>query len=81
MVAGTETRLPEGVRIGNEDLVRLTPPAGAKAAALIEREKQGVFLRVAISGGGCNGLAYKLRFVENGTKVRVYKSTGEAVDG
>lgn len=64
MVAGTHTPLPEGVRKGNEALVRLTPPAGAKAAALIERERQGGYLRVAISGGGCNGLSYKLRFVE-----------------
>lgn len=64
MVAGSQNQLPEGVRKGTEDLVRLTPPAGAKAAALIEREKQGSFLRVAISGGGCNGLSYKLRFVE-----------------
>lgn len=54
--------------MGNEDLVRLTPPAGAKAAALIERERQGSFLRVAISGGGCNGLSYKLRFVETPRK-------------
>ena len=28
----------------------------------IEREQQGSFLRVAISGGGCNGLSYKLKF-------------------
>jgi len=64
MVGHLDSQAPEGVRIGNENLVRLTPPAGAKAAALIEREKQGTFLRVAISGGGCNGLSYKLRFVE-----------------
>jgi iron-sulfur cluster assembly accessory protein len=64
MVAGTDKPAPEGVRKGTEDLVRLTEPAGAKAAALIERERQGAYLRVAISGGGCNGLAYKLRFVE-----------------
>ncbi|HUG12658.1 MAG TPA: iron-sulfur cluster assembly accessory protein [Opitutaceae bacterium] len=68
MVAGTGSQAPEGVRKGNEDLVRLTPPAGAKAAALIEREGQGAYLRVAISGGGCNGLAYKLRFVETPRK-------------
>jgi len=51
-----------GVREGNENLVRLTPPAGVKVAALIAREQQGDFLRVAITGGGCNGLSYKLRF-------------------
>lgn len=51
-----------GVREGNENLVRLTAPAGTKVAALIARERQGDFLRVAITGGGCNGLSYKLRF-------------------
>ena|SRR5687767_4164123 len=55
--------LPEGVRAGNETLVQLTPAAGTKVANLISREKQGEFLRVAISGGGCNGLSYKMKFV------------------
>ena len=55
--------LPEGVREGNEKLVCLTPDAGVKVAALIAREQQGDFLRIAITGGGCNGLSYKLRFV------------------
>jgi len=55
--------LPEGVREGNEQLVRLTAAAGAKADALIRREQQGDFLRLAITGGGCNGLSYKMKFV------------------
>jgi len=50
------------IREGNENLVRLSAAAGTKVAALIAREKQGDFLRVAITGGGCNGLSYKLRF-------------------
>jgi iron-sulfur cluster assembly accessory protein len=59
----TTARPPvEGVREGNENLVRLTAAAGVKVAALIAREGQGEFLRVAITGGGCNGLSYKLRF-------------------
>ncbi len=53
---------PEGVREGNENLVRLTPAAGAKVAALAAREQQGDYLRIAITGGGCNGLSYKLKF-------------------
>src|SRR5215212_2874185 len=57
------SELPDGVREGNEKLVLLTPPAGDKVAALIAREKQGEFLRIAISGGGCNGLSYKMKFV------------------
>jgi iron-sulfur cluster assembly protein len=55
--------LPEGVRSGNENLVQLTPVAGEKVRSLIGREGQGEFLRVAISGGGCNGLSYKMKFV------------------
>lgn len=51
-----------GVREGNESLVRLTEAAGRKVAALIARENQGEYLRIAIHGGGCNGLSYKLRF-------------------
>jgi iron-sulfur cluster assembly protein len=55
--------LPEGVREGNENLVKLTEAAGAKVSTLVAREGQGAFLRVAISGGGCNGLSYKMKFV------------------
>ena len=55
--------LPEGVRAGNENLVQLTPAAGGKVAALIAREAQGEFLRIAITGGGCNGHSYKMKFV------------------
>ena len=63
-MSATTTTLPplEGVREGNENLVRLTASAGAKVASLFARERQGDFLRVAITGGGCNGLSYKLRF-------------------
>lgn len=61
--ASPSLRLPEGVREGNENLVRLTPDAGAKVAALVARERQGELLRIAITGGGCNGLSYKMKFV------------------
>jgi iron-sulfur cluster assembly protein len=70
--------LPEGVRVGNEQLVRLTAPAGAKVAALVAREKQGEFLRVAISGGGCNGLSYKLRFAPEPKRGDILVATGGA---
>ena len=58
----TLTSAPQGVREGNEKLVRLTESAVLKLINLIQRERQGDFLRVAITGGGCNGLSYKLRF-------------------
>ena len=53
---------PPAIREGGEGLVRLTESAGGKVRALILRENQGEFLRVAITGGGCNGLSYKLKF-------------------
>lgn len=59
---GTDAPPPEGVRVGNEKLVRLTESAGQKVGQLVVREAKGDYLRVAISGGGCNGLSYKLRF-------------------
>lgn len=54
--------LAPALREGSEALVRLTEAAGAKVRALVAREQQGEFLRVAITGGGCNGLSYKLKF-------------------
>jgi iron-sulfur cluster assembly protein len=63
------------VREGNENLVKLTQSAGAKVNALIAREKQGDFLRIAITGGGCNGLSYKLRFVPEPKKGDILVNT------
>ena len=42
--------------------MRLTEAAGEKVRALVARDNQGQYLRIAITGGGCNGLSYKLRF-------------------
>ena len=59
------SKLPEGVREGNEKLVLVTPPAGVKLQSLIAREHKGDFLRIKITGGGCNGLSYKMKFVKD----------------
>ncbi len=69
---------PEGVRDGNENLIRLTAAAGAKVASLIARENQGVFLRIAITGGGCNGLSYKLTFTPTPRRGDILVRTGGA---
>ena len=55
--------LPVGVREGNEKLVKVSTSASVKIFQLIEREGKGEFLRVRITGGGCNGLSYKMKFV------------------
>ena len=51
---------------GNENLVCLTQHAAEKISELISRENKGDFLRIRITGGGCNGLSYKMKFVSNG---------------
>jgi iron-sulfur cluster assembly protein len=68
--------LPEGVREGNENLVVLTGAAGAKIGTLIAREAQGEFLRIAISGGGCNGLSYKMKFAPEPKRGDILVRTG-----
>ena len=68
MTTSSEILLPEGVRVGNENLICLTEEAGKKALGLIQREDEGDYLRIKISGGGCNGLSYKMNFVEEGRK-------------
>ena len=75
---GFSEALPEGVRIGNENLILLTPAAGAKVKALSAREGQGDLLRVAISGGGCNGLSYKMKFVAAPKRGDILVETGGA---
>lgn len=68
----------ESFRRGDERLVRLTEAAGKKVAALVAREGQGTYLRVAIAGGGCNGLSYKLRFAPEPKKGDILVETAGA---
>ena len=71
--------MPEGVREGNEKLVFVTPAAGAKLNTLTEREQKGDFLRVKITGGGCNGLSYKMKFVEAPKRGDIWVRSSDAV--
>jgi iron-sulfur cluster assembly protein len=71
---------PPAIREGSESLVRLTESAGVKVRALVARENQGEFLRIAITGGGCNGLSYKLRFAPEPKRGDILvRSSGVAV--
>lgn len=74
----------EKPREADERLIRLTPAAGAKIATLTARGEGGPFLRVGISGGGCNGLSYKMKFTDSfkkGDILVVSAGTGVLVDG
>jgi iron-sulfur cluster assembly protein len=48
-------------RVGDERLIKVTPNAAKKVGSLLSRQgrAQGV-LRVAVVGGGCSGLQYKM---------------------
>jgi iron-sulfur cluster assembly protein len=48
-------------RIGDERLVKLTPNAAQKVTALLTKQgRPNGVLRVAVVGGGCSGLQYKM---------------------
>jgi iron-sulfur cluster assembly protein len=53
------------IKIGNEKLVKVTEKASNKLTSLLTRQgrPQGA-LRVAVIGGGCSGLQYKMDLVD-----------------
>ena len=66
MIAGTIKATTTGpsapnFRVADERLVKVTENAARKVSALLQRQgrAQGV-LRVAVIGGGCSGLQYKM---------------------
>jgi iron-sulfur cluster assembly protein len=63
MIANTASQTPAvpGYRVGDERLIKVTPSAARKVNALLARQGRphGV-LRVAVVGGGCSGLQYKM---------------------
>ena len=52
-------------KLGNEKLVKLTEQAGTRLSSLLRKQgrEQGA-LRVAVIGGGCSGLQYKMDLVD-----------------
>ncbi len=59
--AATKPTTAPAFRLGDERLIRLTPSAARKVGSLLSKQgrPQGV-LRVAVVGGGCSGLQYKM---------------------
>lgn len=48
-------------RVGDERLIRVTPNAAKKISTLLQRQgRPAGVLRVAVVGGGCSGLQYKM---------------------
>jgi iron-sulfur cluster assembly accessory protein len=64
----SETQAPApavNYKIGNERLIKVTENASRKLTSLLEKQgrAQGA-LRVAVIGGGCSGLQYKMDLVD-----------------
>ena len=53
-------------RTGDERLVKLTPNAAQKVTSLLTKQgRPNGVLRVAVVGGGCSGLQYKMDLQDN----------------
>ena len=64
MIAASAANKPTttpSFRVGDERLIKVSPSAAQKVSSLLQRQNrpQGV-LRVAVVGGGCSGLQYKM---------------------
>jgi iron-sulfur cluster assembly accessory protein len=59
--AAQKSNTPPAYRVGDERLIKVTASAAKKVSSLLTRQgrAQGV-LRVAVVGGGCSGLQYKM---------------------
>ena len=59
--SANKTSAPPGFRVGDERLIKVTESAAKKVSTLLQKQgrPQGV-LRVAVVGGGCSGLQYKM---------------------
>ena len=53
------------ITIGNEKLCKITPTAAEKLTSLLTRQgRPNGALRLAVIGGGCSGLQYKMDLVD-----------------
>ena len=62
MAATTNQRSTQpSFRVGDERLIKVTPSAAKKVSALLSKQgRPAGVLRVAVIGGGCSGLQYKM---------------------
>lgn len=56
---------PINYKVGNERLIKVTENASRKLLSLLEKQgRSSGALRVAVIGGGCSGLQYKMDLVD-----------------
>ena len=63
--AQLQSSAPINYKIGNERLIKVTEGASRKLTSLLEKQGRPLgALRVAVIGGGCSGLQYKMDLVD-----------------
>jgi iron-sulfur cluster assembly protein len=79
MIAASANKSPvtPGFRVGDERLIKVSPSAAKKVNSLLTRQgrPQGV-LRVAVVGGGCSGLQYKMDLQDSPANRDIMVETG-----
>ena len=65
VASNTQTSAPEarapGFRVGDERLIKVTQSAAKRVSTLLTKQgRPAGVLRVAVIGGGCSGLQYKM---------------------
>src|SRR5437879_10945292 len=64
-------------RVGDERLVRVTPGAARKVGSLLAKQgRPNGVLRVAVVGGGCSGLQYKMDLQDGPANRDILVETG-----
>ena len=79
MIANSSSK-PTGTpafRVGDERLIKLTPNAATKVTSLLTKQgRPGGVLRVAVVGGGCSGLQYKMDLQDGPANRDILVETG-----
>lgn len=66
-----------GIRVGDERLIKVTPTAARKVTSLLQKQgRQSGVLRVAVVGGGCSGLQYKMDLQDGPANRDILVETG-----
>jgi iron-sulfur cluster assembly protein len=75
--SANKTAAPAGFRVGDERLIKVSENAARKVNSLLTKQgrPEGV-LRVAVIGGGCSGLQYKMDLQDKPANRDILVNTG-----
>ena len=81
MIAGKQTapsvQTAPVVRVGDERLIKVTSGAAQKVSSLLHKQgRPNGVLRVAVVGGGCSGLQYKMELQDHPANRDIQVETG-----